>query len=1198
MIGQTISHYKITEKLGEGGMGIVYKALDLHQAGRIVALKVLNRESALDTDVQRRFLRESGAGSGLIHPNIVQMYEASQHDGQHFIALEFVDGKNLRDVLEAGPLSPQRAVEIGMAVGDALQMAHNNGVIHRDIKAENVMVTSSGGVKVMDFGLAKIQNASMLTREGDIVGTIAYMSPEQATGEAVDHRTDIFSFGVLLYELLSGKLPFWAAYETAIVYSILNTEPQSIREIRPDVPEALEQIVVKALRKDRQQRYQRIDDLTSDLARVKAYFDGERDVLPTGLELVAGADSGKEEVWGSHIKLAVKTGFQANLVGREAEFDILKRSLNDVTTGQGRSAFIGGEAGIGKTRLVEELESYGKTLRVRMVSGRCPASRQGAFPYQPFVEAVREYLDNKNINSVEALSLFIREVAPALIPRLSVLQVFLDLRDNNETELGSREQLWDTVTALLTKIGEERPLILFIDDLHWADEETVRLLGYIIRNTSTAKVMVMGTYRSDEIVSAADTAVHPLRQLLDEFKDSAGVVVVQLGRLGSDAIRAMVSSLFPNTDFGTPFYESIQSETEGNPFFVVETLKLLKMEGAIVKTDGVYKLQEKYDILEIPKSIQDIVMRRIDRLKQDEREILEIGAVEGEAFHSGTVGACLELSRVRLLKKLQSLERDHHIIHPEMDTYRFDHGKIREFLYESINPELRVEYHKLIGEFLEESFPDVEHLAANIAYHFLTSGNEERSLPFLITAGGWAKRLFVNTQAEEYYQKALDIIRRAEQRKSIPDLQSKKEPVLEGLADVWSLTGKHEGALSKYSELTNLPGVTSLKRTELLRKMGAVYVNIGENDKALDSLRLAEQELASSGAAVQETPDMKKALGRTRITRSRVLKSLGRYEEAKKEVEGGLQLIGGEGGAKETAEALNNLGVIYEDIGAYDLAIQMYEKSLKTREELGDKKGAAETYNNIGNVWYYLGDYRQGAEKCKKSLDIMTEIGYRSGIAGTCNNLGTVYQDQGRYAEALQMHERCLALRKEIGDMPGVAMSIGNIGSVKLDLGDFSGARASLEENIRMSRAMGFRVFESQVHSWLAVAQLRLDEFDGAETTTREALRIAGEMNQKNQLAVAHRTRGIVLMERLSQPLSAGREQEEVLVHLQQSLLLFEELKMLHESGRSSLELAKFFQRTGKVDLCKEHLLRSKEIFQKLGALGDLAIANKVKLTS
>jgi len=232
-----ISHYEILEILGEGGMGVVYKALDTEQ-GKTVALKVMSRRSLQDEEIRRRFLREAQVGTTLVHPNVVKIFEVGEQEGEYFITMEYVEGRTLRHLLKEGPLAPEKVVEIGIAAGEALKEAHNMGIIHRDIKSENIMLTPQGDVKVMDFGLAKVQDASLLTREGQVVGTAAYMSPEQAIGEAFDHRTDIFSLGIVLYELLTGKLPFTAEYELAVIYSIVNEEPIGIRELNEEIPKA------------------------------------------------------------------------------------------------------------------------------------------------------------------------------------------------------------------------------------------------------------------------------------------------------------------------------------------------------------------------------------------------------------------------------------------------------------------------------------------------------------------------------------------------------------------------------------------------------------------------------------------------------------------------------------------------------------------------------------------------------------------------------------------------------------------------------------------------------------------------------------------------------------------------------------------------------------------------------------------------
>ena len=202
---KVISHYKILEKLGEGGMGAVYKALDTRQ-NKIFAIKLLSRHTTQIEELRHRFNRDAAAGMRLNHPNIVKIYEVGEEDGTHFITMEYVEGKTLKKLLEDGPLGSSKVIDIGIKVSEALREAHNSSVIHRDIKSENIMLTTDGTVKVMDFGLAKVQDGSILTVEGSILGTISYMSPQQAIGEAIDHRSDIYSLGVVMYELLTEKL--------------------------------------------------------------------------------------------------------------------------------------------------------------------------------------------------------------------------------------------------------------------------------------------------------------------------------------------------------------------------------------------------------------------------------------------------------------------------------------------------------------------------------------------------------------------------------------------------------------------------------------------------------------------------------------------------------------------------------------------------------------------------------------------------------------------------------------------------------------------------------------------------------------------------------------------------------------------------------------------------------------------------------
>ena len=330
MDGQTISHYQVLARLGGGGMGVVYQARDL-RLDRLVALKVLPPDLTRDAEAKARFMQEAKAASGLDHPNICTIHEIDETpDGQLFLVMAYYAGETLKQAIARGPLPLDTALDLATQIAQGLQKAHAAGIVHRDIKPANVMVTPDGVAKVVDFGLAKLVDATGLTRPGTTLGTVAYMSPEQTRGEAVDARTDLWALGVVLYEMVAGRVPFGGDSAAAVATAIQQQTPTPLTALRSGVPIELDRVVARALARDRTERFQTAADLAAELRRLRRASDAEATTVGTSRPAPTGASRSRTAMLALAGVIAAGAVGAALLWPRGADAPRLPRFVNPV----------------------------------------------------------------------------------------------------------------------------------------------------------------------------------------------------------------------------------------------------------------------------------------------------------------------------------------------------------------------------------------------------------------------------------------------------------------------------------------------------------------------------------------------------------------------------------------------------------------------------------------------------------------------------------------------------------------------------------------------------------------------------------------------------------------------------------------------------------------------------------------------------
>ena len=739
MIGTTLQNrYRLDAQLGRGGMGVVYRGHDI-LLNRGVAVKMLSERASLDTEGRARLLREAQSVAQLNHPNVVSVYDAGEANGSPFIVTELVEGESLH---ERRPQDLDETLAIMCQVCTALEHAHANGIIHRDLKPENVLLAPDGTAKLMDFGLAR-SVASRLTTEGTIIGTVFYLSPEQALGQTIDNRADLYSLGVMLYELTTGQLPFTADDVLGVISQHLHAPVVPPRAKNPEIPLALDSLIVQLLSKAP-------EDRPASAARVLDALTEALSLQPPGASLPTRVPSEPSQLTGGIALLDRMV--RGRLLGRESELAELRNVWDRAARGEGHLVLISGEPGIGKTRLAQELTVYAQLRGALILEGHFDP--ESGVPYLGFWEALRNHVRSR---PPELARKEIGSAAPELIKLVPEVEEIMGTVKPNppmgEAE-AERLRLFDHITQFLLRLAAQSPILFLLDDLHWADEPSLQLLHFILRNTQQAPVLLVGTYYETELEPA-----RPLYEALVGLNRERLYTRLILSRLPADDVGELLRALL-DSPVDDRLVNAIARETDGNPFFVEEVVKSLLEQNALQIEAGRYVPVEGSE-LEVPQSIQIAIGKRLAGLSGECQLALRQAAVLGHKLDFEVLLDLGEWEEDPLLDALDEAEQAQLIaqVKGRGETgYRFEHELLVQVLYNSINRRRQARLHQRAGEALERIYANQldEHVEA-LARHFSLARPDvaEKALTYSLQAAEKAMAVYAYRQTARQYERAL-----------------------------------------------------------------------------------------------------------------------------------------------------------------------------------------------------------------------------------------------------------------------------------------------------------------------------------------------------------------------------------------------------------------------------------------------------------